>query len=107
LSWDDSIPTSYTPAPSGRCPFEYFHEPYEPDFALGVIATVFDPAGHEQGQDSLWGIDYNDGDYEEARQSRAYALACLLDCAVEACRQAGVSLNPWVEPGESVSSDRQ
>mgnify|MGYP007044121884 CR=1 FL=1 len=21
-SWDDSIPTSMTPAPSGRCPFE-------------------------------------------------------------------------------------
>lgn len=25
LSWDDAIPTSYTPTPSGRCPFEYFH----------------------------------------------------------------------------------
>lgn len=25
LSWDDSIPTSMTPAPSARCPFEYFH----------------------------------------------------------------------------------
>lgn len=25
LSWDDSIPTSWTPAPSGRCPFEYQH----------------------------------------------------------------------------------
>lgn len=24
-SWDDSIATSYTPAPSGRCPFEYYH----------------------------------------------------------------------------------
>lgn len=24
-SWDDSIPTAYTPAPSGRCPFEAFH----------------------------------------------------------------------------------
>lgn len=23
--WDDSIATSYTPAPAGRCPFEYFH----------------------------------------------------------------------------------
>ena len=26
LSWDDAISTSYTPAPSARCPFEYFHE---------------------------------------------------------------------------------
>lgn len=25
LSWDDAIPTAWTPAPSGRCPFEYFH----------------------------------------------------------------------------------
>jgi hypothetical protein len=26
LSWDDDRPTSYTPAPSGRCPFEAFHD---------------------------------------------------------------------------------
>jgi hypothetical protein len=25
LSWDDAVPTEYTPAPSGRCPFEVFH----------------------------------------------------------------------------------
>lgn len=25
LSWDDAISTSYTPAPSARCPFEYYH----------------------------------------------------------------------------------
>lgn len=25
LSWDDAIATSYTPAPSARCPFEAFH----------------------------------------------------------------------------------
>lgn len=25
LSWDDAIPTAWTPAPGGRCPFEYFH----------------------------------------------------------------------------------
>lgn len=30
LSWDDAIPTSYTPAPSARCPFEAFH-PDEPE----------------------------------------------------------------------------
>ncbi len=24
-SWDDSIVTGWTPAPSARCPFEYFH----------------------------------------------------------------------------------
>ncbi len=25
LSWDDAIPTTWTPVPSARCPFEYFH----------------------------------------------------------------------------------
>jgi len=25
LSWNDAVPTAWTPAPSGRCPFEYFH----------------------------------------------------------------------------------
>lgn len=24
-SWDDAIVTSWTPAPSARCPFEYYH----------------------------------------------------------------------------------
>lgn len=28
-SWDDAVSTSWTPAPSARCPFEYFHE--DPD----------------------------------------------------------------------------
>jgi hypothetical protein len=25
-TWDDSIITSWTPAPADRCPFEYFHD---------------------------------------------------------------------------------
>lgn len=24
-SWDDAIATAWTPVPSGRCPFEYYH----------------------------------------------------------------------------------
>lgn len=31
LSWDDSIITSMTPAPSARCPFESFHRDDEED----------------------------------------------------------------------------
>jgi hypothetical protein len=27
FSWDDAISTSFTPAPSARCPNEYNHEP--------------------------------------------------------------------------------
>lgn len=26
LSWNDNLVTSYTPAPSARCPFEAFHD---------------------------------------------------------------------------------
>ena len=26
-TWNDAAQTEYTPAPSGRCPFEYFHKP--------------------------------------------------------------------------------
>jgi hypothetical protein len=25
-SWDDTVSTSMTPVPSGRCPFEYEHD---------------------------------------------------------------------------------
>lgn len=31
LTWDDGIGTTWTPAPSGRCPFEYFHRDEEDD----------------------------------------------------------------------------
>lgn len=27
LRWDDGKCTAWTPTPSGRCPFEYFHKP--------------------------------------------------------------------------------
>lgn len=37
-SWDDSISTEYTPAPSGRCPFEYFHDTPKPE----MFKTKFD-----------------------------------------------------------------
>lgn len=30
LWWDDSIATTYTPTPAGRCPFEGFHAEEEP-----------------------------------------------------------------------------
>lgn len=50
-SWDDSKPTSLTPAPSGRCPFEYFHDgvlvpedhpvqPAEPDRRVEIYLPV-------------------------------------------------------------------
>lgn len=36
-SWDDTVSTTYTPAPAGRCPFEHLHDdpdPSEPPYDL-------------------------------------------------------------------------
>ena len=41
LSWDDTIPTAYTPAPSARCPFEAFHEMDDADDDDEPISTWF------------------------------------------------------------------
>ena len=43
LSWDDATGTAYTPAPSGRCPFEVFHvetEPADPDEVLHHVTVA-------------------------------------------------------------------
>jgi hypothetical protein len=45
LSWDDSIGTSMTPAPSARCPFEYFHK-YPEDNKRSVSHTILDDGQH-------------------------------------------------------------
>ena len=45
-SWDDSIVTSMTPAPSARCPFEGFHdgEPIPADWPVQpVVLCYWDP----------------------------------------------------------------
>jgi hypothetical protein len=45
LSWDDSIATSMTPAPSARCPFEYFHK-YPEANERGVTHTIMSDGQH-------------------------------------------------------------
>jgi hypothetical protein len=40
LSWDDAKPTRWTPAPSARCPFEYFHAPEKETNELGIGGTA-------------------------------------------------------------------
>ena len=40
ITWDDAVVTGVTPAPSGRCPFEYDHEEEEPvSFDTGYIGA--------------------------------------------------------------------
>lgn len=45
--WDDSIPTSMTPAPSGRCPFEYEHEYEEDEKIMGLQNKYYFDDGSE------------------------------------------------------------
>jgi len=41
-SWDDFISTPVTPAPAGRCPFEYDHEEEEPSNEFVLVAPHHD-----------------------------------------------------------------
>ena len=41
--WDDTVSTSVTPTPSGRCPFEYEHEYPEEDKMDEEIRVAFTP----------------------------------------------------------------
>lgn len=52
LSWDDTVSTSYTPAPSGRCPFEHFHFS-EADNVPAVIRRMV--ADGYAGRGNVWG----------------------------------------------------
>ena len=40
--WDDSISTSVTPTPAGRCPFEYDHEQEVPDVKAAYVMVLND-----------------------------------------------------------------
>ncbi len=40
LSWDDAISTSMTPAPAGRCPFEYFHTRSRSEGAQNIVTVL-------------------------------------------------------------------
>lgn len=77
LSWDDAIPTSMTPAPAGRCPFEQFHI-YEDESAAKVLrisakcsdlfwASLEDASGNQIGEYDgyvpSWMPDEHYGDY--------------------------------------------
>ena len=39
-TWDDSVITSMTPAPSARCPFEYFHDGHSVPTATFPVKMV-------------------------------------------------------------------
>jgi len=57
LSWDDSIGTEWTPAPSGRCPFESLHESATPSAddvaALESVGVDVDDV-LESSQQAIW-----------------------------------------------------
>jgi hypothetical protein len=52
-SWDDSIPTSLTPAPSGRCPFESMHR-YPSDRTFKIHTRRGFIISRTAGPDAPW-----------------------------------------------------
>lgn len=61
LFWDDGKPTSWTPAPSGRCPFEYFHEEIKRSSNVSKLRPGFrffhEWAGYVVGQRAIGAMD--------------------------------------------------
>lgn len=80
LSWDDGIGTSYTPAPSGRCPFEYFHAP-DPSAQPAPGPWRYDPV-HEKVLDRdgehIWSFEPASGPLAAAAPALRDALAAIL-----------------------------
>lgn len=48
LSWDDDIVTGITPAPSARCPFEYFHD--DEGYFASLMRVASEPIADDSGQ---------------------------------------------------------
>lgn len=44
--WDDGLSTAWTPSPSGRCPFEYFHERVWPEAGQSFLIRLPRSGGH-------------------------------------------------------------
>lgn len=45
-SWDDAVVTSMTPAPSARCPFEYYHKEYKSQAAKDAQESGYGDADY-------------------------------------------------------------
>ncbi len=89
-SWDDAIGTEWTPAPSARCPFEYFHDEPEDEPKTrakakrtpGLLYYKAGAAPHYQGQvtseetGQTIAVTYGDEDATNARHLFACWNAC-------------------------------
>lgn len=73
-TWDDAVPTATTPAPSGRCPFEYDHTDPDADLTPARLARLAAEApawcavhAVEHFADG-WGPDCHRADEDTARE---------------------------------------
>jgi hypothetical protein len=95
LSWDDTIATLYTPAPSGRCPFEAFHKDDEessthhsrcwlPEEHVETVLTI--AVGRREDGTLSTVVQFPDGETIEASQGEPdigldECTTCLHDVA--------------------------
>lgn len=82
-SWDDGQPTSYTPAPSGRCPFEYYHK--------AEVERPQPPGG--KGKPLGWRVSASSRnfDFEGVGATREEAEAALTRALAEHARDYGLA----------------
>lgn len=73
-SWDDAVVTSMTPAPSARCPFEYFHaDTPEYEVENGIIKSPGKFEGEMHYVPQLWDMCLA-GEYDDKLPNGDYVL---------------------------------
>lgn len=92
LSWDDAVSTSYTPADSARCPFEYFHI-YE-DVPTRTLGRLLVRKGKTAGIFIPFpGRPLKNGIYEIREVMGEITLAFVGTPAMHDARYQGITLN--------------
>ncbi len=96
-SWDDGVSTGRTPTPSGRCPFEDFHD-YRVPRTKRKASKSPDQIAVERGFQTLTMVEFSDADHEAAERmakrlgftqtaytttSALWGLFCLPDRATQ------------------------
>lgn len=105
-SWDDAIATGWTPAPAGRCPFEYFHGEPLPDKRafLDAFGRVLDMGPWSALLDPMFFYDTYREDAEAMRADLSNAISeTLSTLGIDEPEEEGGSLewlatlHDWIE----------
>lgn len=107
LTWDDGVPTSWTPVPTARCPFEYFHrdesllETFKRGYINGMLAWATDE--NDKPLEDRWDPE----DLSADTRGRVHAdCAAFLEKAANICfEEVYLDANTGTPPAEMAGSD--